>query len=63
MPPVGYNPDPKVKVPDPSRMMNEMMDQAMKNASAGIHTAANSMQNAVDVPEKPEWADKAKPFN
>ena len=64
MPPVGYNPDPRVKIPDPSSMMNELMGQAIKNASEGIHNAANSLQNANHPPiEKPEWADKVKPFN
>lgn len=65
MPPVGYNPDPKVKIADPSRKMNVLMDEAIKKAGDGIHNATNAAMgmDPSHMEEKPEWADKFRPFN
>lgn len=66
MPPVGYNPDPKVKIADPSRKMNELIKDAIDKASNGVHRATNEdigFDGVPDPGEKPEWADKFRPFN
>jgi hypothetical protein len=61
MPPRGYNPNPNVGVPNPSTQFKATMDDAINRAAAGPTHSVN--MNATTTEEKPEWADKPRPFN
>lgn len=66
MPPHGYNPDPKVDIPEPSAMKISEMERSINAATKGVENVINSasdLEERNNDVEKPEWADKVKPFN
>jgi hypothetical protein len=67
MPPRGYNPDPNVDIPEPSEEMSNKMNGAIQTAGNG-GCEPDNLENFADDPdapprpEKPDWANKARPF-